>query len=79
MRGYNYLIHFISNIEVQSDPTTKQLYQSDPKCIFLFRNPNESDRICTPLIIIAIIVYTLSIIHIYFPNQFDMINIIIYK
>ena len=29
MRGQ--LIHFISDIEVRSDPTTKQLYQSDPK------------------------------------------------
>jgi hypothetical protein len=24
------IIHFISDIEVQSDPTTKKLYQSDP-------------------------------------------------
>jgi hypothetical protein len=43
-------IHFIFRIS-KSDPITKQLYQSDPKWIFLFRNPNESDWICTPLVL----------------------------
>ena len=52
------LIHFISDIEVRSDPTTKQLYQSDPIRNEYFgseirTNPIGSDsvldRICTPL------------------------------
>jgi hypothetical protein len=34
---------------IRSYPTTKQLYRSDPKWIFWFRNPNESDRIGSDL------------------------------
>jgi hypothetical protein len=40
------LIRFILDIEVRSDPTMKQLYQSDPKWIFWSEmNINISDRI----------------------------------
>ncbi len=32
-------------MKIRSDPTRKQLFQSDPISIFLFRSRNESDRI----------------------------------